>query len=114
MDGFFNTATGIGSLVALAVGFYLKKNPAFNNKFIPIATFVISLLTQIVNSVGAPGGIGMIDGMPVYEASIFSGAFAGVLAKALLQTWLTTGAHSTTKNLVESIIVAAPMTGKKK
>lgn len=87
MDPIF---TSIGSIVALVVGMYLKRKPDFANRFIPIVTFVISLLTQIV-AAAQPA-----------EAAFLGGVFrnfGNVLLDALLQTLLTTGAHSAGKNV---------------
>jgi uncharacterized membrane protein YfbV (UPF0208 family) len=88
MDPIF---TSIGSIVALIAGTFLKKNPNFANRFIPIATFAISLLTQIVAATQA-------------EASVFGDItknFGGILWNALLQALLTTGAHSAGKNVLK-------------
>lgn len=81
--------TSIGSIVALIVGNRLKANPAFVNRYIPIATFVISLLTQIVAATNAQAAI--------HLGGVFS-SFGNILINSLIQTFLTTGAHSVTKN----------------
>lgn len=83
--------TGVGSVVALFVGSRLKANPAFANKYIPLATFVISLLTQIVSASQAQAAIQF--------GTVFH-SFGNIFLNALLQTFLTTGAHSTGKNLL--------------
>ena len=82
--------TSIGSVVALVVGYFLKKNPDFANRLIPAVTFLISLLTQIVATT-----------QPAQAAINLGGVFHGfgsILVNALIQTLLTTGVHSTAKN----------------
>jgi uncharacterized membrane protein YfbV (UPF0208 family) len=85
--------TSIGSIVALLVGAYLKRKPDFAKKFIPIVTFVISLLTQIVAAGTAEAGIfdGVVKG------------FGNIFINALLQALLTTGAHSAGKNVAQGL-----------
>jgi hypothetical protein len=88
MDPIF---TSVGSIVALVVGTFLKKNPNFANRLIPIVTFVISLLTQIVAATNA-------------EAGVFGDIvknFGNIFVNALLQTFFTTGVHSTSKNVLK-------------
>lgn len=83
--------TGIGSVIALVIGNRLKANPAFANKYIPLATFVISLMTQIVSASQAQAAI--------HFGGIAS-SFGNILINSILQTFLTTGAHSTAKNVI--------------
>lgn len=102
-----DTTTIIGVLISFAVGFALKRWPAFNSKFIPIVNFVIGILTQIVNAAGSQGGnIGhptsMAHGAAVLAVgSIFALPFVKVLLNALLQALITTGTYSGVKNVVQ-------------
>ena len=89
MDPIF---TSIGTILALIVGYFLKKNPNFQNRFIPIATFIISLLTQIVATAQPAQAAINLGG-------IFSG-FGNILVNSLIQTLLATGAHSVGKNTI--------------
>ena len=83
--------TGIGSVIALFAGSRLKANPAFKNKYIPICTFIISLLTQIVAASQAQAAIQF--------GTIFHD-FGNIFVRSLLQTFMTTGVHSVGKNVV--------------
>lgn len=103
----FNATSLIGMFVALIAGLILKKWPVFPSKFIPIATFVISLLTQFVNAlqpaaVPPPAVHAMATVSVVYAfGSFWTGSFFKTLVNALIQTLITTGAHSGTKNVIE-------------
>ena len=84
---------GLPVIMALLAGYGIKKwipNTIINNKFIPIANFILQFLGQLLIAVKPA------------EAGVFNGAFAQTLAQIAVQaglvTLLATGSHSTAKN----------------
>lgn len=104
MDGsFFNLITAIGTILALLVGGWIKRSGK-SSKIIPWITLVISILTQLTNN--ATDAHASTGGLMLVGFSL--GGFLKVLAESLLQTFITTGIHSTAKNAV-----IEPLMGKK-
>jgi hypothetical protein len=77
--------------VALVVGKVLKENIAVKNKLIPWATLLISILTQIFEATPAVAGFSL--------GGFLGGSFGQFVVQTLAQWLLTTGTHSTVKNL---------------
>ena len=83
----------IAMAVAMAVGLFLKNKTSFKNQAIPLVTFAIQFLQQLL------GQIGPSDPTLVATAgfSISIGALLGPALNAFFQTLLVTGLHSGTK-----------------
>ena len=89
----FSLVTIIGMAVALVVGKVLKWNPAVKNKFIPWATLLISILTQIFEATPANAGISF--------GGLLHTGFGQFVFQTLLQWLATTGTHSVAKNITQ-------------
>lgn len=102
-----NLTTLIGIVITLVVGVVLKKWPSFPNKFIPVASFVISILTQLINGfqqAPPPAPVhAMAIGYTMLVGSFLSSGFVKLLLNSLLQTLIATGTHSTAKNVVQGL-----------
>lgn len=94
--------TAGSSLLALAIGGLIKRSNA-SNKWIPWIVLLISFLNQVGQAVGMPtdahAATAVADSVAVVapHASAVK-VFLGVFLKAFLQTFLTVGAVSFTKN----------------
>lgn len=101
MEGFATLETGIGSLIALVVGYFLKKNPGFSNKLIPWVTVVISVLTQIVNELTPAAHAAASSAALLSVGAITLNGVLMFALKVALQTVGVTGTHSFAKNTKE-------------
>lgn len=100
----FDPITLIGLVATWVGGWLWKRNPALLNKAIPIVTFAISLVTQIIAAiVNAKPADAAVAGATLVVGSIFSSELFKVVAKAVLQWLIATGAHSAQKNVREGI-----------
>ena len=92
--------TLIITVVQLLFGKLIKSHPAlasFPNKAIPIVNFILAILMRLAAPVVAnAAGLG----------SVIRGV-EGVLLPALVNTLLTTGIHSTGKNLWQQVVAVA-------
>lgn len=84
------------SLIQLAFGKLIKSHPAlasFPNKAIPVVNFILAVLIKLSEPVlaNAAGIGGLLRGVQ------------GVLLPALIQTLLTTGIHSSAKNVWQNV-----------
>lgn len=86
----FSFITAIGMAAALVLGKILKTNPAVNNKLIPWATLLVSILTQVFEVKPAMAGL-----------SFGSILHSPLLAQILFQWFATTGVHSAAKNITQ-------------
>jgi uncharacterized membrane protein YeaQ/YmgE (transglycosylase-associated protein family) len=115
LGSFFQDSTLIGIAVALIGGWLLKKWPAFDNRFIPIATFVVSVITQFINFFQAHAhGVtpivpidstavhAAITGFgPTVQAGFFDGGFFKSIIAAILQWVLTSKVYDTQKQAID-------------
>ena len=81
-------------LIGNIAGYILKRQPWYDNKFIPGAVFVVAMLTQFLKGVGVPG---------VVPSAMLAGVSLGatlplVLWGALTDTIAAVGFHSILKN----------------
>lgn len=81
--------------IAMGTGWYLKNKTEFKNQAIPIITFAIQFLQQVVTASGvAEASMSMT---PIVAFSLAN--FLGPAINAFLQTLMVTGLHSGTKAL---------------
>lgn len=109
----FSSPTAIGIVVTLVGGWLLKKFPGFDNRFIPIATFVSAVLTQLVNffAAGVPGGGGGAPadstlgaaGATYLQAGFFDGSLFKAVAAAVLQWVFTDKLYVTQKKAIDGV-----------
>ena len=89
----------IAMAVAVPVGWYIKNRTEVANNAIPIITFAIQFLSQILTYSGV--AIAAVAVSPALIPAISFGAFLSTLGpmvfNALFQTLFVTGAHSGTK-----------------
>jgi len=81
--------------LAMAVGWVLKNKTGFKNQAIPLITFAIQFLQQVLGQIGVAEAA--MQPALVAAFSINIGALLGPALNALLQTLLVTGLHSGTK-----------------
>jgi len=92
-------------VVALVLGFYLKSRPWYNTKFIPLASFAVSLIIRLASGLG-------VEPASAHElqlASLFAFSWGSlwVVARALLDAFIATGVQSSVKNVAQGIQKAA-------
>jgi hypothetical protein len=125
LAGLLKDGTLWGMVVALVGGFILHQWPTFPNRFIPIATAVVAIITQFINFFhGIPGEVPIIPAaavdsttafiaMPIATASIFSGGLFKAIIAAVLQ-WITTDkVYTTQKKLVIGLKANSDLEAKK-
>jgi hypothetical protein len=84
----------VAMAAAMAVGWFLKNKTGFKNQAIPIVTFVIQFLQQVLGQIG----VAEASMTPSVVALSFNlGALLSPAINAFLQTLLVTGVHSGTK-----------------
>lgn len=101
--------TAVGMVVQFIVSYLIAKNPATGDrlrKLIPVLTFPLAIITQVIASANAalPPEIGA--SAPVIYAGFFGTfgrGFLDTLWNALLQQLILTGAHSGTKNVIQGL-----------
>jgi hypothetical protein len=104
-DHFFDLTTVIGIAVSILMGWVLKKWPNFRSGFIPIASFIVAVLTQAINYSNDPAPVTGLLHSPILAMGF---AFNWkVLVNAIIQALLATGTHSATKNVNEAVTEAA-------
>jgi ABC-type antimicrobial peptide transport system permease subunit len=108
---------GSGDLITVAAmviqlvgGFIAGKTLGIQaRKFIPLANGVLSIATQLLAAFSTGLGPAPVAAPAVAMASIFGSfgnTFLDILVKAVLQTWVVTGAHSSVKNTTEGVKLA--------
>lgn len=103
-----NVPTIVGLIVSWAAGWLWKNHSDWANKAIPVMTFIISLITQIVAALTqaqppVPTHAFSPAVLPLLVGSIHLGGLLDVVLKAVIQWALATGAHSGAKNVVELV-----------
>jgi hypothetical protein len=91
-----------GAIAALVVGYVAKRWPVFSNRFIPVATAVVAVITQLINLFhGAAGAT--VPVVPADSTSVmgfFDGGLIKALLAAVLQWALTDKVYTTQQKLV--------------
>lgn len=87
------------ALLQFAAGFILKRNPNFNNKFIPLVTLLLSVFGY---SVVPAAHAGVFDSLGGFFTNFTNG-----LLPATLQWLVVTGMHGTWKNFIAQGLVPA-------
>lgn len=112
LGNLFQDSTLIGIVVALIGGWLLKKWPQFPNKFIPIATLVVSIVTQFINYfTGQPAIVPVIPapadstvalvGTQIATAGLFDSGLLKAVIAAIAQWVLTDKTYETQKKAVD-------------
>ena len=98
-----NIPTLVGFIFMLLLGSWLKKNPDFKNRLIGWVNLGIAILTQIVAQLtGATDAHAAVFGVvPIVAVAPWLQSLVHGILDVIAQTWLTTGAHSWTKNTVK-------------
>jgi hypothetical protein len=81
---------------AMAIGWFLKSKTGFKNQAIPLVTFAIQFLQQLLGQLGPAEGV-VTAGVVTAGFSINIGALLSPAINAFLQTLLVTGLHSGSK-----------------
>lgn len=96
----------VAPAIAVLVGLWLKRKPWFNNKFIPIASFVLAFITRVLAGLGvgpAPEATAVAPAMMALSFGSLGHAFLTALWKALIDAIVATGVHSGSKNVIEGL-----------
>lgn len=100
MDAILGLITGdVGRYVlSLVGGRLLKQWPAFTNKGIPLALYVLNALLAIVNGLAVPMAHAAGSDQPAWYASL-----GMTLVRAGVTWLLAIGTHSAAKNTLEGV-----------
>lgn len=85
--------------LAMAVGWFLKNKTEFKNNAIPIITFAIQFLQQVLGQIGVAEAATAPTMAAVFSINL--GALLSPAINAFLQTLLVTGFHSSTKAIAK-------------
>jgi len=87
--------------LAVMVGLFLKRAPWYNTKFIPIASFIVALISRFIEALvgqhAAPEGVAMAT------LFAFSWGQLWIIVRAAIDALIATGVQSAPKNILEGL-----------
>jgi len=87
--------------IAVIVGLFLKRAPWYNTKFVPIASFVVALISRFIQElIGQPAAA---DEVALASLFAFSWGQLWIIVRAAIDAIIATGVQSAPKNILEGL-----------